>query len=114
MKIRIRVFTVMFDTSNVKVCFNGIRKVWKKKWLVFYCGVVSFVPVVVVADFASASTVYDTVNGSPVVVWNANAVPANGNEPANIGSSVCLVIRAIAIFCPGANGFGAFNGSPND
>ena len=39
----------------------------KKLRLAFYCAAVLFAPVPVV-DFACASTVYDTVNGSPVVV----------------------------------------------
>ena len=65
--------------------------------------------VVVVGDFASPSTVYVTVNDSPVVVCNANAEPANANEPARIGSSVYLVNSVIAIFYPSAKGFGEFN-----
>jgi hypothetical protein len=32
-------------------------------------------------DFAYASTVYVTVNGSPVVLWNTNALPVNSRVP---------------------------------
>ena len=54
--------------ARYQSCFMADSKNRKKKLrLAFYCAAVLFAPVPVV-DFACASTVYDTVNGSPVVV----------------------------------------------
>jgi hypothetical protein len=43
-----------------------------------------------VSGFASASTVYVTVNGIPLVLWKTKAEPANASEPVLIGVLVTV------------------------
>jgi hypothetical protein len=43
-----------------------------------------------VSGFASASTVYVTVNGIPSVLWKTKAEPANASEPVLIGVLVTV------------------------
>ena len=59
--------------------------------------------------FTSPTIVYVIVNGFPARLWNANAEPANGSDPALTGKSVYFFIKDIAT-SPSPKG--AFNGSP--
>ena len=61
------------------------------------------------ACFAVASTVYVTVNLSPLSVWNASALPANDVDPEAIGVPLDVFVNDIAT-APSPNC--AINGCP--